>query len=250
MTRYKLTLEYDGTPFQGWQTQDSGPSVQDCLEEAIFLFCQERVRVQGAGRTDAGVHALAQIAHADIEKETSADILRDALNFHLAPQPIAVTGAEAVHPAFHARFSATKRSYRYVIVNRRARLALEDHHAWHVPRLLNDGAMHKGAQQLVGQHDFTTFRSSQCQARSPLKTLDRLTVRREGEHVFIDAEARSFLHNQVRSMVGSLVLVGEGKWAPQRMGEALRARDRAACGPVAPPHGLYLMAVDYAGTSD
>jgi len=243
--RYKLTIEYDGTPFVGWQAQDNGPSVQGVLINAIAAFAGERVAVQGAGRTDAGVHALGQVAHVDLAKDWDGDTVRDAINFHLRPQPIAVLAAEPVAESFDARFSAIKRHYRYRIVNRRADLALEQNRAWRVPRPLDCAAMHGAAQKLVGRHDFTTFRATECQAKSPVKTLDRLDVLRDGEEVRITASARSFLQHQVRSMVGSLVHVGEGKWSTDDLAAALAARDRAACGQVAPPQGLYLVRVEY-----
>lgn len=246
MTRYKLTIEYDGSPFQGWQAQENGPSVQSAIEAAVFAFCGEETRVHGAGRTDAGVHALAQVAHIDIAKETDAEVLCGALNFHLVPQPVAILRAEKVSDDFHARFSATARHYRYVIINRRARLALDGRRAWQVTRPLDVSAMQEGSRFLLGKHDFTTFRSSRCQASSALKTLDRLDVSGAGEQIVIETSARSFLHNQVRSMVGSLALVGEGKWQPVMMKDALAACNRAACGPVAPPQGLYLARIDYA----
>ncbi len=245
MPRYKLTLEYDGTPFVGWQRQENGPSVAGALAEAIERFAGERPDVSGAGRTDAGVHALGQVAHVDLEKEWDTDTVRDALNAHLRPRPIAVIAAERAAVDFHARFSATARHYRYRIVNRRADLAIEREHAWRIAKPLDAEAMHAAAQKLVGHHDFTTFRSAECQAKSPEKTLDRLTVAREGEEIRIEASARSFLHHQVRSMVGSLALVGEGRWSADDLAKALAAKDRAACGPVAPAHGLYLVRVDY-----
>ena len=245
MPRYKLTLEYDGTPFVGWQRQENGPSVAGALAEAIERFAGERPDVSGAGRTDAGVHALGQVAHVDLEKEWDTDTVRDALNAHLRPRPIAVIAAERAAVDFHARFSATARHYRYRIVNRRADLAIEREHAWRIAKSLDAEAMHAAAQALVGHHDFTTFRSAECQAKSPEKTLDRLTVAREGEEIRIEASARSFLHHQVRSMVGSLALVGEGRWSADDLAKALAAKDRAACGPVAPAHGLYLVRVDY-----
>jgi tRNA pseudouridine38-40 synthase len=243
--RYKLTIEYDGTPFVGWQMQDNGASVQSVLTDAIADFAGERVAVQGAGRTDAGVHALGQVAHVDLAKEWDNDTVRDAINFHLRPQPIAVLTAEQVEPAFDARFSAIKRHYLYRIVNRRADLTLAHNRAWRVPRPLEWAAMHAAAQKLVGRHDFTTFRAAECQAKSPVKTLDHLDVIRDGDEVRVEAQARSFLHHQVRSMVGSLVHVGEGKWSAVDLADALAARDRAACGQVAPPHGLYLVRVEY-----
>ncbi|MEX0922372.1 MAG: tRNA pseudouridine(38-40) synthase TruA [Rhodovibrionaceae bacterium] len=245
MTRYKLTLEYDGGPFVGWQRQDNGPSVQQALEEAVFGFCGEAVTVQGAGRTDAGVHALGQVAHVDIEKPSAAETLRDALNAHLKPNPIAVLAAEAVDAEFHARFSAIRRRYLYRIVNRRAPLALERGRAWFVPQPLDAGAMHAAAQHLVGHHDFTSFRAKECQSETPVKTLDRLEVSRHGETLEIAATARSFLHHQVRNFAGSLRLVGEGKWPPERVADVLAARDRAAAGPTAPPDGLFLLSVDF-----
>jgi tRNA pseudouridine38-40 synthase len=245
MPRYKLTIEYDGTPFVGWQAQDNGLSVQAALTEAIAAFAGERVTVNGAGRTDTGVHALGQVAHVDLAKDWDVDTVRDAVNFHLRPHPIAVLAAEQVAPDFDARFSAVRRYYLYRIINRRADLTLEQHRAWRVPRALDCPAMHAAAQRLVGRHDFTTFRSTECQAKSPVKTLDRLDVARHGDDVLITASARSFLQHQVRSMVGSLVHVGEGKWTIDDLAAALAARDRTACGQVAPPHGLYLVRVDY-----
>jgi tRNA pseudouridine38-40 synthase len=245
MPRYKLTIEYDGTPFVGWQVQDNGASVQGVLAEAVLAFAGERAVVGGAGRTDAGVHALGQAAHVDLTKDWPPDTVRDALNAHLRPHPIAVILAERVADDFDARFSAIKRHYRYRIVNRRADLALEALRAWRIPRPLDAAAMHDAAQKLVGRHDFTTFRSTECQAKSPVKTLDRLDVARDGDEVRITAIARSFLHNQVRSMVGSLVHVGEGKWSADDLAAALAARDRTACGQVAPPQGLYLVRVEY-----
>ena len=245
MPRYKLTIEYDGTPFVGWQVQDNGPSVQGVLTAAIAAFTGERVVVAGAGRTDAGVHALGQVAHVDLAREWVGDTVRDAVNFHLRPRPIAVLTAEQVAENFDARFSATKRHYLYRIVNRRADLALDQNRAWRVPRPLDGDAMHAAAQKLVGRHDFTTFRAAECQAKSSVKTLDQLDVKRDGDDVRISATARSFLHHQVRSMVGSLVHVGEGKWSAEDLAAALAARDRTRCGQVAPPQGLYLVRVEY-----
>lgn len=245
MPRYRLIIEYDGTDFVGWQRQDNGPSVQGALEEAIFRFSAEVSTVTGAGRTDAGVHAMAQVAHFDLAKEFPASKVRDALNHFLRPLPVSVIAADVAAPDFHARFSAVKRCYFYRIMCRRSPPALERNHVWHVVHDLDVEAMHAGAQALIGNHDFTTFRSSECQAKSPVKTLDQLDVRRAGDEIHVEASARSFLHNQVRSMVGSLKLVGEGKWQPPEMKRALEAKDRAACGPVAPPGGLYLVNVDY-----
>ncbi|MFZ0775513.1 MAG: tRNA pseudouridine(38-40) synthase TruA [Xanthobacteraceae bacterium] len=245
MPRYKLTIEYDGTPFIGWQAQDNGVSVQGVLTEAVATFAGERVTVFGAGRTDTGVHALGQVAHIDLAKDWDTDNVRDAINFHLRPQPVAVLAAENVGTDFDARFSAIKRYYRYRVVNRRADLTLDQNRAWRVPRLLDSDAMHAAAQRLIGKHDFTTFRSTECQAKSPVKTLDRLDVLRDGDEVRIVAVARSFLQHQVRSMVGSLAHVGEGKWSADDLAAALAARDRTRCGQVAPPHGLYLVQVDY-----
>ncbi len=245
MPRYKLTLEYDGTPFAGWQIQAEQTTVQGVLTRAVAAFAGESALVQGAGRTDAGVHARAQVAHVDLAKDWEPDTVRDALNAHLRPHPVAVLAAEKVADDFNARTSARKRHYLYRIVNRRADLTLDLGRAWRVPRPLDVQAMQAGARHLIGKHDFTTFRSTECQAKSPLKTLDQLDVTREGEEVTVRASARSFLHNQVRSMVGTLVTVGEGKWAPEDVARALAARDRSACGQVAPPDGLYLMRVDY-----
>ena len=212
MPRYKLTLEYDGTPFSGWQRQSERPSVQQALEEAIFGFSGETVTTQAAGRTDAGVHALGQVAHFDLAKSWDPFRVREALNYHLRPAPVAVIAAEAVDDAFQARFSAKARHYEYRILNRRAPPVIERNHVWHVPMELDAEAMNEAAGSILGLHDFTTFRSAECQAKSPLRTLDVFSVRRENEHILVTASARSFLHHQVRSMVGSLKLVGEGKW--------------------------------------
>ena len=245
MPRYKLTLEYDGAPFRGWQIQADGLTVQGVLTAAIAALSGEQVGVHGAGRTDAGVHARGQVAHVDLARDWDTDTVRDALNAHLRPHPVAVLSAERVPETFDARFSAVKRHYLYRIANRRSDLALDLGRAWRVPRRLDDEAMRAAARLLLGKHDFTTFRSTECQAKSPVKTLDTLDVIRAGDTVNVHVSARSFLHNQVRSMVGSLVLVGDGKWTPDDLARALEACDRAACGPVAPPDGLYLMRVDY-----
>lgn len=245
MPRYKLTIEYDGAPFVGWQIQAADLSVQGVLTEAVAAFAGERVNVNGAGRTDAGVHALGQVAHIELSKEWDTDTVRDALTAHLRPHPVAVIAAERVAPDFDARFSALKRHYRYRIVNRRPDLTLDRGRAWRVPKRLDEAAMHAAAQRLIGKHDFTTFRDTECQAKSPVKTLDQLDVVRDGDEVRVITSARSFLHSQVRSMVGSLVAVGEGRWSADDLAAALAARDRTACAPVAPPEGLYLVRVDY-----
>ena len=245
MPRYRLTIEYDGTPFVGWQRQANGRSVQQAIEDALLALTGERVAVRGAGRTDTGVHARGQVAHLDLTRAFPVEKLPDALNAHLRPAPVAILAAAVVPDGFDARFSAIGRRYLYRIVNRRAPLALERDRAWRVVRPLDERAMHEAAEALIGTHDFTTFRSVECQAKSPVKTLRELTVTRIGEEIRIEAEARSFLHSQIRSIAGSLKLVGEGKWQPADVAAALAARDRAACGALAPPAGLYLMAVAY-----
>jgi tRNA pseudouridine38-40 synthase len=245
MPRYRMIVEYDGTSFVGWQAQTNGPSVAGAIATAIARLTGSETPVYGAGRTDAGVHALAQAAHFDLASSWESFKLREALNANLRPHPIAVLEVEQVGDEFHARYSATARHYLYRIVNRRAPLALEANRAWRVARPLDAETMHEAARHLIGRHDFTTFRAADCQAASPLKTLNALTVSRSGENIGIFASARSFLHHQVRSMVGSLKLVGEGKWQPLDIKHALEARDRSACGPVAPAHGLYLVRVDY-----
>jgi tRNA pseudouridine38-40 synthase len=246
MPRYRVTLEYDGTPFVGWQVQADGASVQGRLAEAIRAFSGETAMPRGAGRTDAGVHALGQVAHFDLAREWPIDTVRAAVNFHLKPNPIVVLDCAIVPESFDARYSATARHYRYRILARRAPPALDNDRVWWVPQPLSAAAMGGAAQVLMGRHDFTTFRAAGCQSRSPVKTLDSLTVRVAGEEIMVEASARSFLHNQVRSMVGSLKLVGEGKWSAADLAAALAARDRAACGAVAPARGLYLVRVDYA----
>ena len=245
MARYRLTLEYDGAPFVGWQRQRDGRSVQAAVEQAIHGFAGETVTVHASGRTDAGVHARGQVAHFDLAKSTAAEEVRDALNHHLKPLPVVVLAAEAVSDDFHARFSATGRVYLYRIVNRRAPLGLERGRAWWVPVALDVKAMAEAARLLMGRHDFSTFRASECQARSPVKTLDVLGVERRDGAIEVKAEARSFLHHQVRNMVGTLRLVGEGKWDAGDLKAALAARDRRRGGPTAPAEGLYLMAVRY-----
>jgi tRNA pseudouridine38-40 synthase len=246
MPRYRVTLEYDGTPFVGWQVQALGRSVQGCLAAAIQKFCGETVQLKGAGRTDAGVHALGQVAHFDLEREWPPETVRAAVNFHLKPDPIVVLDCAIAAPEFDARFSAVARHYRYRILARPAPPALDSDRAWWVPQSLSAEAMVAAAGVLVGRHDFTTFRAAGCQAKSPVKTLDRLDVATSGSETVVEASARSFLHNQVRSMVGSLKLVGEGKWSAADLAAALAAKDRAQCGPVAPARGLYLVRVDYA----
>jgi tRNA pseudouridine38-40 synthase len=246
MPRYKLTLEYDGSGLVGWQRQANGLSVQEVLETAIERFSGSRVTVHGAGRTDAGVHALGQAAHLDLPREAAPDVIRNALNHHVKPAAVAVLAVECVADGFDARRSATGRVYRYRILNRRAPPVLERGRVWHVGPPLDAEAMQEAAGLLLGKHDFTTFRDSLCQAKSPVKTLDRLDVTRFGEEIRIDARARSFLHHQVRNMVGTLKLVGAGKWRVPHVADALAARDRRAGGPTAPPDGLYLVEVVYA----
>ena len=245
MTRFALTLEFDGGPFMGLQRQDHGPSVQQAVETAVHAVTGEKVTMHSAGRTDSGVHALAMRSHVDIAKAIKPFRLMEALNARLRPDPIAVLACEVIPDDWHARFSCVGRAYEYRIVNRRAPLTLERGHAWHVSRDLDADAMHRSAQMLVGRHDFTTFRSAHCQANDPVKTLDRLVVRREGERVIIEAAARSFLHHQVRSMVGTLALVGQGQWREEQVAEALAAKDRAALGLNAPAEGLYFVAALY-----
>lgn len=245
MPRYRLLLEYDGGPYVGWQRQENGLSVQEVLEGAIFALAGERVETIAAGRTDAGVHAEGQVVHFDLAREFPPATVRDALNFHMKPHPVAVREAALAPTDFHARFSAKSRSYVYRIANRRARLALDFGRKWWVPAPLDADAMAEAAKVLVGRHDFTTFRAALCQAQSPVKTLDVLTAERAGEDIVISARARSFLHHQVRNMVGTLRLVGEGKWTAADVRSALEARDRAKGGPTAPACGLYLVEVGY-----
>ncbi len=245
MPRYRITIEYDGTSFVGWQRQAEGLSIQGLLEDAIHKFTGEVVSVRGAGRTDAGVHALGQVAHFDLTKDWAPGRVRDATNFHLRPHPIGVVQSAAVDAEFDARFSAIKRHYKYRLLTRRAPPILDRNRVWWTMQDLDAGAMHEAAQVLVGKHDFTTFRAAQCQAASPVKTLDVFEISRQRDEIFCEVSARSFLHHQVRSMVGSLKLVGEGKWSRADLAAALAARNREACGPAAPASGLYLVAVDY-----
>lgn len=245
MTRFRLTIEFDGRPYMGWQRQGHGPSVQEAIEIAAGQITGESVTVHAAGRTDAGVHATAMAAHVDIARPITAFRLMEALNAVLRPQPVAVIACAVAADDWHARFSCIRRRYVYHIVNRRAPLALEAGLAWRVPKPLDCRAMQAAADQLVGHHDFTTFRSAHCQADNPVRTLDRLDVSRAGDRISVAAEARSFLHHQVRSMVGCLALVGHGQWSLANMGKALAARDRAALGFNAPPDGLYFVGADY-----
>lgn len=246
MPRYKLIIEYDGTPFHGWQRQANGRSVQECLEHAVLGFCGETVTLNAAGRTDAGVHALGQVVHVDLAQKYPTRTVQNALNFHLRPNPVAVIKVECVDRDFHARFTAIGRHYRYRILNRPAPPVVDFNRVWHVPVPLDGVAMHSAAQSLVGQHDFTTFRAAQCQAKSPLRTLDRLNVDSMGDEITVEASARSFLHHQVRVMVGTLKLIGEGKWQSSQVASALAACNRSCAGPTAPAWGLYLLKVDYA----
>jgi tRNA pseudouridine38-40 synthase len=248
MPRFKLILEYDGAPFVGWQRQENGLSVQEALEGALFAMTAERVTAHGAGRTDAGVHAWGQVAHVDLERDWAPFRLSEGLNALLRPHPVAVLRAERVADDFEARYSAMARHYLYRIVNRRAPLTFGRGQAWRVKPRLDAEAMHAAALVLLGRHDFSTFRDSQCQANSPIRTLDRVDVRRDGDEVLFEASARSFLHRQVRSMVGTLVEVGTGRWSASNFKAAFEAADRSRCGPVAPPHGLYLVRVDYSET--
>ncbi|ABM45005.1 tRNA pseudouridine synthase A [Bartonella bacilliformis str. Heidi Mejia] len=247
MARFKLTLEYDGSNYAGWQRQAELRTVQGAVEQAIFHFSGQQLTITTAGRTDAGVHATGQVAHVDFEKDWHVNTIHNALNAHLRQQGdnIAILNVENIPDSFDARLSAVKRHYLFKILNRRAPPALNAKRVWWLPRPLNADAMHKAAQKLVGKHDFTTFRSAHCQAKSPIRTLECLDVQREGEEIFLYARARSFLHHQIRSFAGSLMEVGIGRWTAQDLEEALHAKDRARCGMVAPPSGLYLTQVDY-----
>jgi len=245
MTRFKLLLEYDGGPYVGWQRQKNGHSVQAALETAARAFCGKDIAVHGAGRTDAGVHALGQVAHIDIAQDRDAETVLDALNHFLIDEPIVVLAAEAVDGDFHARFSATGRHYRYRILNRRPRPAVNRGQVWWVPTVLDVEAMNDAAQELIGEHNFTSFRATLCQAKSPVKSIEKLIVRRDGEEILIEVSARSFLHHQVRNIAGTLSLVGKGKWTRKDVADALAARERSAGGPTAPADGLYLVRVDY-----
>ena len=245
MARFKLTIEYHGRPFVGWQRQANGMSVQQALEEAIEDFSGETATLHAAGRTDTGVHATGQVCHMDLEKETDAGTVRDAINFHVRPYAVSVLRAERVNENFHARFSAMQRAYLYKITNRRGPLAIARGLSWHIIPDLDTDAMHAAAQLLIGKHDFSTFRAARCQADSPERTLDLLDVVRDGEVILVHARARSFLYHQVRNMVGTLKLVGEGKWVPDDVADALATEDRSAGGPTAPPEGLYLTEIKY-----
>ena len=247
MPRFKLVIEYDGSGFVGWQHQQNGLSIQEALETAITAFSGETVRIQAAGRTDSGVHATHQVGHIDLTKMWRTDTIRDAINAHLKGRGVAILSVTRVSDGFDARFSARKRHYVYKISNRRPPVVLEKNRAWHVKWPIDPARMQAGADVLIGQHDFSTFRAAECQANSPIRTLERLDVESSGDALSIYASARSFLHHQVRSIVGSLVLVGTGKWTPTDLSDALRACDRSRCGPMAPPDGLYLIGVDYDG---
>lgn len=247
MPRYRLTIEYDGRPYKGFQAQESLPSVQGSIERAVKAFSGQTLRLQAAGRTDTGVHAAGQVIHIDLERDWRPEVVRDALNAYLSPEPIAVIDSVIAEGDWHARFSATERRYIYRILNRKSPAALDRGKVWHVKKPLDAEAMHEAAQALIGNHDFTTFRHMQCQAKSPIKTMDVARVWREGEQVLLEFASRSFLHRQVRSMTGTLAEVGIGRWSAGDVKAALEARDRKACGPVAPADGLYLMGVKYEG---
>lgn len=245
MPRYKLLIEYDGGPFAGWQRQENAFSVQQAIEDAMERFVGEPVRLRCAGRTDAGVHATGQVAHVDIERPMRTDTVRDATNVHLKPHPVTILSAEIVPDSFDARLSATRRHYTYRILDRRAGPALDRGRVWHVPYGLDHEAMHHAAQGFLGEHDFTTFRAAECQANSPIRTMDRFDVMRHSDEIVVEANARSFLHHQIRSMVGALLPVGRGKWSARDIARILKAADRSLCPGLAPPCGLYLARVDY-----
>jgi tRNA pseudouridine38-40 synthase len=245
MPRYRLTIEYDGRPFVGWQRQDNGPSVQAAIEEAVCRFSGEAATVIGAGRTDAGVHALGQVAHVDLARTYPLATVRNALNYYLASRPVTVLATDEAAKGFHARFSACRRTYRYRLLDRPTPPALEQGRVWWVPHRLDEVRMAEAAAMLVGRHDFSSFRASLCQSRSPVKTIDDIQLLRVGEEIHLVVIARSFLHHQVRIIAGTLRLVGAGKWSPEQVADALAARDRRRAGPTAPPHGLYLVAVGY-----
>jgi len=240
-----MVLEYDGAGFLGWQRQSGGPSVQQAVEDAFAKFCGHAAEIVGAGRTDSGVHAMGQVAHVDLDRDWAPEKIREALNWHLKPFGVQALTVEPAVPEFHARFSAIRRVYLYRICDRRARPVLDKGRVWHVKNRLDADAMAAGARRLLGHHDFTSFRAGDCQAKSPMKTLDRFDVARRGDDIEAWVEARSFLHHQVRNMIGTLKLVGEGKWRPDDVAAALDAKDRGAAGPTAPPEGLYLVRVDY-----
>ena len=250
MPRYRLTIEYDGQPYKGFQAQETLPSVQGSIERAVKAFSGQTLRLQAAGRTDTGVHATGQVIHIDLEREWRPEVVRDALNAHLMPEPIAIIDAQVAEGDWHARFSATERRYIYRILNRKSPPALDRGKVWHLKKPLDAQAMHDAAQVLIGNHDFTTFRHMQCQAKSPIKTMDVARVWREGEQVLLEFASRSFLHRQVRSMTGTLTEVGIGRWSAADVKAALEARDRRACGPVAPADGLYLVGVKYESGTD
>ena len=245
MQRWKLTIEYKGCIFNGWQSQKDLTGVQDYIQKAIYDFSKEKIKIYGAGRTDSGVHALGQVAHFDLKKKTNSNEIREALNNYLRSNPIAIIKVEKESKNFHARFSAKLRHYEYRIINRRQPLTLDKDLFWRIGRPLDVSRMKHATKYLVGTHDFTTFRSVNCQSKSPLKSLDKIKISNKDDRIYFSFEAKSFLHNQVRSIVGSFKLVGEGKWKPQKIKEILDTRNRKECGPIAPAEGLYFKAVDY-----
>ena len=248
MTRYKINLEYDGTDLIGWQTNQDGPSVQSLVEDAIFKFCGENVEVYSAGRTDAGVHAISMVAHFDLSRDQDEQTVMRAMNFYLVNKPVSVLSCEKVSDDFHARFSCVARHYKYVVINRSAPVVLDKNRVWWVPQKLDVDAMKTAAQKLIGKHDFTSFRAAQCQAKSPIKTLDSVSITQDGEEITFEFSARSFLHHQVRNMVGTLVEIGMGK--PYDIDKIFDAKDRSAAGITAPASGLYFVAADYATDAD